>query len=589
MAKIIIRSNTAATNFIVSQKVVNININESIVVPDTNVSITPIGANEIFAEDFSTGILEGALKSISFTQLGDKVVANVSFNEFTFEQQTTVIDIPISATKRQTTSGITLIEISPIDNNLVSNTTSYGSTSSKFIARDSVVEHTVVGEVGQTVNVLSRSFIAPSGFKFVKQPSYKLSGQASGYKVKSSDTKDAKGVIIGRSFDVSYTFKDLIRTEKVNTISFSYSTKKISEPIKLATNEKEEKIYSIDTGRDIGPEGGIQVIVVRGVPGSSFRIMTQNSSNNSYNYKTGAFDNSGGFLEGVIPLARAGFGYGEFRASIRVPASTTGETVSTSLGTNKPIDHEKLVEATKDTSIRQEIENTPSTKYKKLQLNEVTLNVSAKDGGESNYTIVTPLFKDSSPTEANVLKEHEFLDYLGPLEKSGSYNFRGAVKKEIITPMRELSFGKTGHVNTLRGIGFIVMTTADNKFIRINRHPRLSTEKGAEYVRASESVGETPDKGSVGGKKILMDAGSSVRHSVTSDTSDGETIDFGSDIKFNVGLRGIGKRVEHGVSDMPDPFAYRAVMLEISLMGSLPVQDVNMEINVNNFLTIFSV
>lgn len=588
MAKIIIRSNTAATNFIVSQKVVNVNINESTIVPDTNVFITPIGANKIFAEDFSTGILEGALKSISFTQLGDKVVANVSFNEFTFEQQTTIIDMPISATARQTTSGIKLIEISPIDNNLVSNTTSYGSTSSKLIAKDSVVEHAVTGEVGQTVNVLSRSFIAPSGFKFVKQPSYKLSGQASGYKVKSSDTKDAKGVVIGRSFDVSYTFKDLIRTEKVNTISFSYSTKKVSEPIKLATNKKEEKIYSIDTGRDIGPEGGIQVVVVRGVPGSSFRIMTQNSSNKSYNYKTGAFDNSGGFLEGVIPLARAGFGYGEFRASIRVPASTTGETVSTNLGTNKPIDHKKLVEAIKDPSIKQEIENVPSTKYEKEQKKAVTLNVSAKDGGESDYTIAMPLFKDSSPTEANVIKEHEFINELGPLEKEGSYDFKGTVLQEIITPMRELSFGKAGSVSNLRGVGFIVMTTADNKFIRVNRHPRLSTEKDALYVRASESVSETPDKGSVGGKKILMDAGQSVRHSVTSDTSDGETIDFGSDIKFKVGVRGIGKRVEHGVDGMPDPFAYRAIMIEISLLGSIPIQDVNMEINVNNFLTIYS-
>ena len=198
------------------------------------------------------------------------------------------------------------------------------------------------------------------------------------------------------------------------------------------------------------------------------------------------------------------------------------------------------------------------------------------------------MYTHSEPTDANVLKEHLFIKELGALEKSGSYNFNGAVGKEIIGRPLRLKFGKVGFLRP-NTIEFLVLALADNKFIRINREPRLSSKPKHTYVRATEDVASTPYKDSVGGVQILMDAGTSVRHSVTSDTSDGTAIEFGSDIKFKASVRGIGERVEHGVAGMRDKFAYKAVTISISLFGSYPKQDVNMEINANNFLTIYSI
>ena len=588
MAKVIIRSNVADPNFLVSQKVLEVPLNKPTIASKTDIIISPIGGASVSVDDFTSGILEEPVKSINFSQSGNKIIATVEFLEYTFDQQVTIIDLPISGVPAQTSSGIKLIEISPIDNTLISNASSYGKTSSRLVAKDSIVEHAVVGDVGKTVNILTKSFIVPSGYKFTKQPSYKISGSARGYKITTKDTVNSKGVIIGKTFNVSFTFDNIIRNERIDTITFSYSIKKVKETVVEATTKEEEKIYSIDTGREIGPEGGLKTVVVKGVPGSRFRIMTQNSSNQAYDYKTGQFGNGGGYLEGVIPAARAGFGYGEFKANIRVPASTTGETVNTTINTKKAIDHKKLATAIKlGTTENMDIENAPAKKYKDIQKEDVTLNISVKDGGESNYTIATPLFKHSKPTDANVLKEHLFFKHMGALEKSGSYDFHGKFGKEIIGRPLKLKFGKDGFIKP-NTIEFVVLALADNKFVRVNRQPRLNTTKKSEYVRASESVGSTPDKGSVGGVLINMDAGSSVRHSVTSDTSDGTTIDFGSDIKFKVGVRGIGPRVEHGVATMRDKWAYKAVTISVSMFGTMPKSDVNMEINANNFLTIFS-
>ena len=589
MAKIIIRASIANPSFIANQKVINATSNTSTKPSNVEIVITPIGKAIILAGDFSTGILSDEVRSVSFTQSGVKIIANVSFNQIDVGSQALVIDLPISGSTKQLTSSIKLIEISPIDNKLITNVSNYGSTSSRLVAKDSIVEHTIIGDIGKTVQVLMKSFVVPSGFKFVKQPSFKIKGSADGYTVKSVDTKDYKGTVIGRTFSVSFTFKDLIRSERVDTISFSYSTKEVKKEIVEAKTKKEEKIYSIDTGREIGPEGGLKTIVIKGVPGSSFKIATKNSSNNGYNHKTGIFDGGGGFLERTIPLARKGFGYGEFRANIRVGPSEAGGSVSTSISTGAVIDHKALAKSVKDPKVRVDIVNTPSKQYEDIQSENITLTLSCKDGGVSDYNIATPLFKDSKPTDANVLREHVFLKEFGELEKNGAYVYKGTRGHNIEVPQRITRSNGQPVGGIKHPLVFVIQTLADNKLIRINRQPRFSSDKNIKYLRASDPVGDVPLKDSVGGNRILMDAGTSVRHSVTSDTSDGGTIIFNEDMKFSVSVKGIGERVEHGVATAnDDPFAYKGVVVSFQMIGLAPKESIIMDVNINNFLTIFS-
>ena len=95
-----------------------------------------------------------------------------------------------------------------------------------------------------------------------------------------------------------------------------------------------------------------------------------------------------------------------------------------------------------------------------------------------------------------------------------------------------------------------------------------------------------------------MDWGTSVKHTVTSDTTDGTTIDFlKSKVKINVSMNGIGGKVLHGASvsdiDMSGAGqveaeeAYKIIVLSIKANGTFGEGEVKAELNLNNFLSIF--
>ena len=577
MAKIIIRANIVDRNFLIEQRVIDVNIGSSTKIPTTSLAITPIGKAIIAAEDFYTGILEDNIKSINFSQSGSKVMANVDFYEFTPDSQLSIINLPISGFIKITTSSIKLIESSPIDNNIVSSTSSYGITSSGIANANTVVEHIVSGDAGQTVNVLTKSFTVPSGFTFVELPNYKMSNSASGYRIKSIPTKDAKGVITSMTFHVTYTFTTVLRAEKVDTITFSYSKKEAKQYITAATKKSEEKIYSMSTGKEIGPEGGSKMVIVRGLPGSSFKIMTKNSNNEGYNYTTGAFGNFDGFLKGTIPPARPGYGYGEFRANIIVPASTTGETVTTRIDSGAVIDHKELVKYIKDPTVRVDVRNIPTKNYEDLQKETITLTIACEDGGEEGFTITTPMFEDSEPTVANTLSAHFLSREFGDLEKDGVYTCIGAANTGIIQPIRILkNSGQPSSTFT-----FVILSLVDDKFIYINREPRFNSSD--DYIQWTGIIATTPLKDSVSDIQITMDAGTSITNGV------GNSIVFGSDIKFSASVRGLGesKKIPTATTYLSNPVnAYKAILLKVDMHGALPTSDVNMQINLSNFLTI---
>ena len=95
-----------------------------------------------------------------------------------------------------------------------------------------------------------------------------------------------------------------------------------------------------------------------------------------------------------------------------------------------------------------------------------------------------------------------------------------------------------------------------------------------------------------------MDWGTSVRHTVTSDTSDGTTVDFlKSKIKLDVGIEGIGGEALHGASttgidlgdnrDILNPeLGYQSLLLTINIEGNFGEGRVDPELNLSNFLTL---
>jgi hypothetical protein len=80
-----------------------------------------------------------------------------------------------------------------------------------------------------------------------------------------------------------------------------------------------------------------------------------------------------------------------------------------------------------------------------------------------------------------------------------------------------------------------------------------------------------------------MDAGTSITSGV------GNSIVFGSDIKFSASVRGLGesKKIPTATTYLSNPVnAYKAILLRVDMHGALPTSDVNMQVNLSNFLTI---
>jgi len=581
MAKIILRASLASNTFLVTQKVIEVPLGSMTTPSDVEMSIDATSGG-VDKDDFSVGLLPDEIKSIRFVEgkSSKNIIAIVSFKELKTDQQSLVIEIPITGLTRVTTNSVKLIEKSPINNNMISSSGGYNTASSRYEAETSVVDHVVTGDLGQTVDVLTREFVVPNGFTFSREPSYKIRPSGLGYTVVSRSGKDADGRTNSKVFTVKHKFSEKALTEqRVDTIVFSYDLKAIKNVVKVADKQEDYKIYSIDTGRDIGPEGGLKVVVVKGVPGSPFKIQTQNSLKQNYNFETGEFG-AGSFLVGTIPNARPGFPYGEYRVSINVPPSSTGGLVTTRLSTSTPINHKKLVESIKDPTIKADINDVPK-EVKDTQTQSSEVFVSVKNGGEAGFIIGKPIYKLDKPTDANVLKSHPFLKELGPLELQGGYGTSGVVGGEML-------FASQGRVKERNRLRFIVLCPVDGQFIRINRFPVF--QQSAKYLRAADSVGDTPLKDTVGGNKILTDVGVSVRNTLTSDTSDGTTVDFGKhEVALRISVQPLGDSYKHGVSgNFPDKgLAYKGISISVYIEGAYgSAKDLDLQINANNFLTL---
>ena len=586
MARIILKTNLANTTFQVEPKSINVTKGSASTPTPLDVMIFPNSGFSIDARDFTSGGLPNKISRIVYRNTqniinnNNRVVATVYFNELKVYSESETIFLPISGASVTTSNEINLIESYPVDQNSFSTYSNQGNikTSTSTGGSNRVV-YSIKGSPGQNINVFSKTISTPQGYYFSQDPQARISSELTKYKIESSVVKDDDDNIISKTFNISATFPSSpLRKTYNDTINFSYTASKIKDTYgKMVKEDRLEKaIYDIDTGATIGSGGGIKRIAVKGVPGTPFKVIISNANKQSYNFKTGGFEDGGFLLEGTIPPVKSGMGYGVYNASIEVPASTSGNTINTTLISDNPVDHKALKDKY-DVNVVGDggfIDTSTSAEVKA----DGSFKVQIIDGGETNLFRVRPLEVDTSYDD-DTIYEHEGITYVIGLSWTvGPNDFGSSVSDYLQSKPFQLSTLSGGGETTT--ISFLVTTNATNRFIRINRQPVY--DQSATYVRW-DSAFDSEDTKSFNseGTPILTDV---------VDGSDGtSTLDFkGAKLQFEARVDPIGKGVLHGVSGASDPYAYKFVHISINLTGTFGEGSIKPALNLKQFLSIYT-
>ena len=352
MASVVLRANLANKNVIVEQRVLNLPIKD----PSIELKIIAKDGFTISAQDFYHGYLPKTIFSISFNNSGKDVIATILLNTRIINRETKVIYLPITAIPKATRSTIKLTETIEKDDSIISSVT---SKFPKSIINNKTI-YTFKGDPGESIRVCKRTFYIIDGYNFDISPSYTINKNKDRYKVKENIIKKDKK-IIGKSFEIYYKLpSENLDSQIDENITFTIrSIAEREEPgNEVATKKEEYKIYSFDPGPKIGAQGGVRKMSIKGIPGTKFKLMLQDSNKKTYNPKTGAYETGGGIIEGIIPDALPGVGYGEYVRAVKVPRSTTAVGYQDRLVQDTPIKHEEIVSvetATVQTSTKKEI------------------------------------------------------------------------------------------------------------------------------------------------------------------------------------------------------------------------------------------
>ena len=599
MAKIILKTSLANSNVNVPWTQVDAVYNK---IPETTeVIITPRTGYTVNAKDFGVGLLPSVISNIQFINTSNnidssnKVIARVSFNKYLSKNEITSIFLPLSVSSRLSVNKIILVDITPIQNNIFVSDNTIANKETTLGPSLTNNTYTIEGKPGAKLDVFTKTFTVPSGYNFIKAPSYKISGNSSRYNVVEQVQTD-QGKITSKSFAVSCTLPSITdRSLSRDIISFSASieTTNIVKPINRDGNVKidreDYKIYSIDTGREIGVEGGTKKISIKGIPGTPFKIAISTADGNMYNVKTGLFS-SGGVIEGIIPSARLGLGYGEFKQWIKVPASASATSVTINLVEDKDIDHAKIIStATADEQLttRQEDANIFPTLTLALKDGGAVDTSASPDGHPSIFKIFRPLLYRESSTAITEFFDTNYIangtHAVGPMP----------AKNPISTFIRNSGFPKLERDKS-KSFSFLVTSNDDNMFLRINRQPKFATSGYARWDFATQLGYSSEDTKNhqVDGTEIKSDWGTSIIHTVTSDTSAGTDLDFETGKwgieSFEVELVGVEKGNLHGVSGAIEAGGYRYIMVNITnIVGTCGTTDLTMELNLKNFLSTY--
>ena len=604
MAKVILNTNLINDTYLVEYK--NLNVVKGKKLPTSaEVVITPKDKYVVDAVNFSYGLLPEEISDIKFQNTNktvnskNKVIAKIYFNSIAVKKDHTVIFLPISGSSVLSINEFRLVEKLRLNNQVFIEESNDHQVEIALNGNTKTITHSVKGVPNKKVKILSRKFTLPNDYHFTKRPFFNITGQRQLYSAVSNELRDKSNNIIGRTIDLYYTFPNVeFKGILKDIISFDYSFQKIPKTIsKQLQEEVKQKIYGIDTGSKMSASGGEKRISIKGIPGSTFRLIVQNNAKEIYNFETGLFSTGAVAFQGVIPPALKGVTFGEIKKIIEVPANTgTSESViTTSLISDDSVDHAKI-RSNYDSTVASEaidIERVSPVEDKVKQLGKVKLKVL--DGGDNSWQIYRTLFKDDVSTV--VPFKFDGIEYLqdgsyelGPSEGSPA----GSSIEEAISnsPFRTI-YGES------KSITFLVHCPDDGALIRVVKLPVF--DQAQDYLRWDSAYsGEVNKKHNSAGTEIKMDWGTSVRHTVTSDTSDGTTVDFlKSKIKLDVGIEGIGGEALHGASttgidlgdnrDILDPLlGYQSLLLTIKIEGNFGEGEVIPELNLSNFLTLHS-
>ena len=366
MANIILRANIADKNVRVEYKVLPLPLSNN----DVELIISPVEGVSIQQQNFSHGLLPRQVQLITFKQLGNKVVAKIKLDPNINSKITQNISLPIMSKSIRVIDKFKLIDNTNLNSdNIIVNVT---SNLNKSIEKNKTV-YSSSNIAGNKILVLSKTIVATNKYYFIDEPSYIITGNEDRYTSTTNIKRDANGNITSKTFDIYYTSPSDIQTiNNEDIIYFKAQETQSAEPpfeLKTATKKEEYEIYSFDSGLDIGPNGGVKRMVVKGVPGSKFKILLQDSNKKTYNFDTGLFELGGGMLEGIIPAIRGTRGYGEYIAYAKIPRYTAANEISTNFINDKPINHEELLKLTKEKGHETAISTVGPSKTKKEKIN----------------------------------------------------------------------------------------------------------------------------------------------------------------------------------------------------------------------------
>lgn len=562
MAKLILRSNTTTVNYIIEPKSIAVTIGKP-VKESVELIIQPKPNYVIDATDFTHGVLHDLISSMSYSNIGKNVLVKIVFSEQPITSEITNIYLPISGRLKRVDNTLEITSITTRDNNVLESTSSSGTTLSTNTSSNSITYK--ITSNGGLQQVLSKTFLVPNGFYFEQEPTYDISGNNSKYKVSINTFTNDNNYIIKKIFNISYNFpKENPVSEPSNVITFRATSKEVEVNRKevVATTEEDYKIYNVDYGRTIGLEGGIKKITVNGVPGTKFKVLVQDTNKNIYDFKGGGFKSETSFLTGTIPKSTPGVGYGTFNAFVKIPASTTANTISTRILTNAPVkttDKEGFTTETVPVVVNEDV------------LAETTMTLELIKDSVA-YVVHRPALE----SEADTLTDAQIT---GGVE-NGTYAVGGGITNASISDWLEnnpitLYEGETTAYTW-------TITVADDKAIGINRQPRFDASKtfvdwDSAYTDESAPLPKEYDNA---GDEILTDADN------ISDLGGWEL----NNVEISVSPT--ADSVNISAADYVGGFVtvYSKVQIKLIITnGFFGTSDINPELNLNNFLTLVSI
>ena len=622
MPNLILKSNTASNAFYVEQKIIELPVSQSRV----ELVINPTASHLISAKDFYLGTLPPQILGVNFSDSNNKVIAGITLKQGINFTKNLILDIPIYTKAslktdrfniKETTSAIGKVLInttSPFPKSIINNETNY----------------TINNKLGKKSLIFSKTFTTTNGFKFSKLPKYTITGNPTRYSVNTKTKKDKNNVIISKTFDFLYTSPSATTLPQDTEINFSVSTKNYEKNIPATTPDQTQNvIYSINKGRTIGPEGGIKRISIKGTPGSLYSFIVSNADGLMYDISSGTFSNSGGTIAGEIPLPADGRSYGEAIINIKVPKSSTTQTISTQFISKESTEVQKDRLEKADASMFDKIQGEGKVKQNKIvsvSVPTLVFNITADNASLASTSVVAAeaesvstelvtltvdgtaasdfLFKDkkvyksdgtlfgtcTSVTDSttlvfgagitsaiandDVLYTYPTL-YLGPKVKITNVAGATATSRAIFIG-DEGRFSLKAEKSGSYPFRFRASSATDDKLVQITRQPLFVMPEDLEdnYVAWDNTEA----------KKALAQKADGT--TIPSDW-DWSSVEEGANIKIAMRARGNGKILKTTAVGGVDKYAYSEVIVEGEISVGNPGRvTASLALNLNNFLSI---